>query len=132
MSGTGAATVLRTQGLEVEAPLAFAALHRLLRPLNGFGISLPAPQARALGVAFGEQDGPSVEPFLLGIATLTMLTAAAEEQLVLCVVDDAHWLDPATADALLFCARRIGADRVGHAVRSPRRRGQQVRRSGPC
>ena len=63
-------------------------------------------------MAFGEEDGPSVEPFLVAIATLSILTAAAEESLVLCVVDDAHWLDPATADALLFCARRIGADRV--------------------
>ena len=106
------ATVLRTQGLEAEAPLAFAALHRLLRPVMRLRDELPAPQARALRVAFGDEDGPSVEPFLVGVATLTMLTAAAEEGLVLCVVDDAHWLDPATADALLFCARRIGADRA--------------------
>jgi DNA-binding CsgD family transcriptional regulator len=112
VSATGSASVLRTQGLEVEAPLAFAALHRLLRPVMRLRDQLPAPQARALRVAFGEEDGPTVEPFLVGIATLTMLTAAAEEQLVLCVVDDAHWLDPATADALLFSARRIGADRV--------------------
>ena len=107
-----AATVLRTQGLEVEAPLAFAALHRLLRPVMRLREQLPAPQARALRVAFGEEDGPAVEPFLVGIATLGILTAAAEERLLLCIVDDAHWLDPATADALLFCARRIGADRV--------------------
>ena len=104
--------MLRTQGLEVEAPLAFAALHRLLRPLTRLREELPAPQARALRVAFGEEDGPSVEPFLVGVATLSLLTAAAEESLVLCVVDDAHWLDPATAGALLFCARRLGADRV--------------------
>ena len=63
-------------------------------------------------MAFGEDDGPSVEPFLVGVATLSLLTAAAEEGLVLCVVDDAHWLDPASAGALLFCARRLGADRV--------------------
>ena len=104
--------MLRTQGLEVEAPLAFAALHRLLRPVTRLRGALPAPQARALRVAFGEEDGPSVEPFLVGVATLSLLTAAAEESLVLCVVDDAHWLDPATAGALLFCARRLGADRV--------------------
>jgi DNA-binding CsgD family transcriptional regulator len=109
---TAEATVLRTQGLEVEAPLAYAALHRLLRPLTRLRSHLPPPQARALRVAFGEEDGPSVEPFLVGVATLTLLTAAAEEELVLCAVDDAHWLDPATADALLFCARRIGADRI--------------------
>jgi DNA-binding CsgD family transcriptional regulator/tetratricopeptide (TPR) repeat protein len=106
------AVVLRTQGLEVEAPLAFAALHRLLRPLSRLREHLPPPQARALAVAFGEDDGPSVEPFLVGVATLSLLTAAAEESLLLCVVDDAHWLDPASAGALLFCARRLGADRV--------------------
>ena len=106
------AVVLRTQGLEVEAPLAFAALHRLLRPLARLRAHLPPPQARALGVAFGEDDGPSVEPFLVGVATLSLLTAAAEESLVLCVLDDAHWMDPASAGALLFCARRLGADRV--------------------
>ncbi len=106
------ALVLRTQGLEVEAPLGFAALHRLLRPVMRLREQLPAPQARALRVAFGEEDGPSVEPFLVAIATLSMLTTAAEDRLLLCVVDDAHWLDPATADALLFCARRIEADRV--------------------
>jgi len=104
--------VLRTQGLEVEAPLAFAALHRLLRPMMELREQLPAPQARALRVAFGEEEGPPVDPFLVAVATLTMVTMAAEERVVLCVVDDAHWLDAATADALLFCARRIGADRV--------------------
>lgn len=105
-------TVLRTRGLEVEAPLAFGALHRLLLPLARLRGQLPMPQARALRVAFGEDDGPSVEPFLVGVATLSLLTAAGEEAPVLCVVDDAHWLDPATAGALLFCARRLGADRV--------------------
>lgn len=108
----GAALVLRTQGVEVEAPLAFAALHRLLRPLMRLREGLPVPQARALRMAFGEEDGPAVEPFLVAVATLSLLTTAAEESLVLCVVDDAHWLDSATADALLFCARRVSADRV--------------------
>ncbi len=106
------ATVLTTQGLEAEAPLAFAALHRLLRPVLRVREDLPAPQSRALGVAFGLLDGPAVEPFLVAVATLSMLTAAAEEKLVVCLIDDAHWLDPASADALLFCARRLGADRV--------------------
>jgi DNA-binding CsgD family transcriptional regulator/tetratricopeptide (TPR) repeat protein len=112
VAGAGDATVLRTQGLEVEAPLAFAALHRLLRPVSRLRGGLPGPQARALRVAFGEEEGASVEPFLVGVATLSILTAAAEENLVLCVVDDAHWLDAATAGALLFCAHRLGADRV--------------------
>ena len=105
-------TLLRTQGIEAEAPLPFAALHRLLLPLTRLRNHLPPPQARALGVAFGEEDGPSVEPFLVGVATLSLLTSAGEETPVLCIVDDAHWLDPASAGALLFCARRLGADRV--------------------
>jgi hypothetical protein len=81
LAGAGQATVLRAQGLEVEAPLAFAALHRLLRPLTRLRPVLVEPQARALRVAFGEEEGPSVEPFLVGVATLSILTTAAEENL---------------------------------------------------
>lgn len=112
VAGAGDVTVLRTRGLQVEAPLAFAALHRLLRPVARLRAGLPGPQARALRVAFGEEDGAPVEPFLVGVATLSVLTTAAEENPVLCVVDDAHWLDAATVGALLFCAHRLGADRV--------------------
>jgi len=111
-SGHAGLRVLRTQGLESESPLAFGALHRLLRPILDLLARLPLPQARALRVAFGAEDGSPVEPFLVGIATLSMLTEAAEEAPVLCVVDDAHWLDTASADALLFAARRLEADRV--------------------
>ena len=104
--------MLRTEGLEVEAQLVFAALHRLLRPLPRPRTERTAPQARALRVAFGEDDGTFGRAVLVDVATLSMLTNAAEENLVLCVVDDAHWLDSATAEALLFGARRLGADRV--------------------
>ncbi len=112
VADAGDALVLRTRGLEVEAPLAFAALHRLLLPVMRLREQLPGPQARALRVAFGEDDGPQVEPFVVAVATLSMLTVAAEENTVVCVVEDAHWLDSATTNALLFCARRLGADRV--------------------
>jgi DNA-binding CsgD family transcriptional regulator/tetratricopeptide (TPR) repeat protein len=104
--------VLRTQGVESEAPLAFAALHRLLRPVLGSVDRLPAPQSRALQSAFGLVDDATVEPFLVALATLSMLTAAAEEAPVLCVVDDAQWLDEASAEALLVASRRLQADRV--------------------
>jgi len=104
--------VLRTQGVESEAPLAFAALHRLLRPVLGLLERLPAPQARSLRAAFGQEDADSVQPFLVALATLSMLTEAAEDAPVLCVVDDAQWLDQATADAVLVASRRLGADRV--------------------
>ncbi len=106
-----AARVLRTAGVESESPLPFAALHRLLRPVVNFE-RLPVPQARALRVAFGLEDGPTVEPFMVGMATLSALTDAAEGGPVVCVVDDAHWLDSASADALLFAARQLDADPV--------------------
>ena len=74
---------------------------------------LPGPQARALRIAFGLEDGPTVEPFLVGVATLTVLTDAAEPvRPLLCVIDDSHWLDSASADALLFAARQLAADPV--------------------
>jgi DNA-binding CsgD family transcriptional regulator len=104
--------VLRTQGVESERPPAFAALHRLLRPVLGLVERLPAPQARSLRAAFGQQDADSVQPFLVALATLSMLTEAAEDAPVLCVVDDAQWLDQATCDAVLVASRRLGADRV--------------------
>jgi len=112
VTGAGDARVLRTQGLESESPLAFAALHRLLRPVLRLLDRLPVPQARALRVAFGQEEGAAIEPFLVAVATLSILTEVAEESPVLCVVDDAHWLDVASADALLFTARRLQADRV--------------------
>ena len=102
--------VLRAQGVESEAP--FAALHRLLRPVLGILDRLPAPQAGALRAAFGQADDVGVEPFLVALATLSLLTEAAEDATVLCVIDDAQWLDQATADAVLVASRRLGADRV--------------------
>ncbi|HEX6886766.1 MAG TPA: AAA family ATPase, partial [Candidatus Nanopelagicales bacterium] len=108
----GGARVLRTAGVESESPMPFAALHRLLRPIADLDL-LPPPQARALRVAFGLEDGPTVEPFLVGVATLSALTeAGVDGGPVLCVVDDAQWLDSASADALLFAARRMSADPV--------------------
>ena len=108
----GGVRVLRTAGIESESPLPYAALHRLLRPVMDLD-RLPAPQARALRVAFGLEDGPTVEPFLVGVGCLSVLTDAAEDDVpVVCVVDDAHWLDSASADALLFTARQLSADPV--------------------
>ena len=104
--------VLSAQGLESEAPLAFAGLHQLLRPVLSLLDRLPEPQARALRIAFGQQDGPSEDPFLIALATLTMLSEAADAGPVLCIVDDAHWLDSASTAALLFVARRLRADPV--------------------
>jgi DNA-binding CsgD family transcriptional regulator/tetratricopeptide (TPR) repeat protein len=104
-------TVLRTQGIESEAPLAFAALHRLLRPLRSRVGELAAPQAQALRVAFGEESGDT-DRFLVFLAALGLLTEAAHDGPVLAMVDDAHWLDDASAAALLFVARRLEVEPV--------------------
>ena len=104
--------ILRTQGIESESPLPFAALQRLLRPVMRHVEHLPARQATALRAAFGETDTAAGDRFLVFLATLSLLAEAAEESPVLCVVDDAHWLDEASTAALLFVARRLGPERV--------------------
>ena len=103
--------VLRTQGVESESPLAFAALQRLLWPLRKGVGGLPAPQRAALQAAFGEVEGEG-DRFLAFLGTLSLLDDAAEERPVLVIADDAHWLDEASANALLFVARRLQAERV--------------------
>ena len=103
--------VLRTQGVESESPLAFAALQRLLWPLRKHLDELPKPQAVALGGALGEREGEG-DRFLIFLGVLSLLSDVAEEQPVVVVVDDAHWLDEASAAALLFVARRLQAERV--------------------
>src|SRR5499427_5387082 len=111
-SRAAGARVLWTQGIESESPLAFAALHRLLRPVLPHLDRLPVPQARALRGAFGEQEGSVADRLVVFVATLSLLSEAAEERPVIAVVDDAQWLDSASAEALLFVARRLLADRV--------------------
>lgn len=115
VAGITDARVLRTRGNEAESPLAFAALHRLLIPLLPQLPSLPAPQARALSVIFGltaPQSGIEDDRFLVFLGVLSLLTDAAKDAPVVCVVDDAHWLDDASAAALLFVARRVEHERV--------------------
>jgi DNA-binding CsgD family transcriptional regulator len=114
--------VLWTQGIESESPLAFAALNRLVRPVVAHLDQIPATQARALRVALGQTpaDGASDERtragsddrLLVFVAVLSLLAEIAETQPVLCVVDDAQWLDSASGDALQFVARRLGPDRI--------------------
>jgi DNA-binding CsgD family transcriptional regulator len=105
--------VARVAGVESEMDLGFAGLHQLLIPLLDGLDRLPAPQRAALGAAFGLTTGPSPDRFLVGLATLTLLTTAGASRPVLCVVDDAQWLDRASAEVLGFVARRLLADRVG-------------------
>ena len=105
--------IVRMVALESERSLGFAAVHQLLVPLLRAMDRLPEPQRRALGVAFGMVNGPPADPFLVGLAVLTLLSDAAEVRPVLCVIDDAQWLDEESAGVLNFVARRLLADRVG-------------------
>jgi DNA-binding NarL/FixJ family response regulator len=100
-------------GVESEISMEFGGLHQLLVPCLSELEDLPPPQRGALRVAFGQEAGPPPERFLVGLAALTLLSRAAEAQPLLCIVDDAHWLDPESAQVLGFVARRLYADRVG-------------------
>jgi DNA-binding CsgD family transcriptional regulator len=117
-SGCG---IARAAGVESEMELAFAGLHQLCAPFIDRLERLPGPQRDALGAAFGLQAGDAPDRFVVGLAVLTLLSDAAEERPLVCVVDDAQWLDGASAQALAFVARRLGAESVGlvFAVREP-------------
>ncbi|HEY2600298.1 MAG TPA: LuxR C-terminal-related transcriptional regulator [Thermoleophilaceae bacterium] len=104
--------VLRAAGVESEMELAFAALQQLCAPMLDRLGQLPAPQQDALGVAFGLRAGNAPDRFLVGLAVLSLLAEVAEDQPLLCVVDDAQWLDRASAQALVFVARRLLAESV--------------------
>ena len=104
--------VVRTAGVEGEMNLDYAALQQLCSPILEFSERLPDPQRDALGVAFGLSAGQAPSPFLVGLAVLGLLSEAAEQQPLLCAVDDSQWLDSASARALAFVARRLLADRV--------------------
>jgi DNA-binding CsgD family transcriptional regulator len=108
--------VLQARGVESEAELAFATLHQLLRPVLGQVDALPHPQAKALRAAFGLEQAAGDDRFLVSVAVLSLLAEAAERVPVLCVLDDAHWLDEASANALAFAARRLEAERVAMLV----------------
>jgi hypothetical protein len=104
--------VVRASGVESEMELAFAVLHQLCAPLLDRLEGLPAPQRRALEITFGLSEGPAPDRFFVGLAVLGLLSEAAEERQLLCVIDDAQWLDRASAQALAFVARRLQADSV--------------------
>jgi DNA-binding NarL/FixJ family response regulator len=104
--------VLSSRGVESEAQLPFAALHQLLRPALRSVDKLPEPQARALRRALGLEGGGGDDRFLVSVAVLSLLAEAAERRPLLCLVDDAHWLDDSSADALVFAARRLEAEGI--------------------
>ncbi len=112
MRAAGDMRIVRVTAVQSETELSFAALHQLLIPFLGSLKRLPQPQRDALRSAFGLVAAPPPDRFLVGIAALTMITGAALEQPLLCVIDDAQWLDQASTDALGFVARRLSDDPV--------------------
>jgi DNA-binding CsgD family transcriptional regulator/tetratricopeptide (TPR) repeat protein len=104
--------VLAATGVETESALGYAGLQTLLGDFVERADTLPRPQARALRVALGREDGDPPDRFLVSLASLTLLSAIAEERPVLCGLDDAHWLDPPSLDVIAFVARRIEAEHV--------------------
>jgi AAA ATPase domain len=102
--------ILRATGVRTEANLPFAGLHQLLRPILGGLETLPKPQYTALAVAFGLVEGTAEDPFLIALATLTLLADSAANMPILIVADDVQWLDRPSADAVAFVARRLGSD----------------------
>jgi AAA ATPase domain len=132
----GGLRVLSAAGVEPEAALPFSGLHQLVLPLmegapDGSGqrawtdgireasksvfdglAHVPQPQRDALATTFGMGEGPAPDPFLVGLATLSLLSAASTERALLCVVDDAQWLDRASAQTLAFVARRLSDESV--------------------
>ncbi len=113
--------VVRAAGVESEMELAYAAVHQLCMPLLGRLGRLPEPQRDALRIVFGLSAGPPPDGFLVGLAVLSLLADVAEKRPLLCVVDDAQWLDHASARTLGFVARRLLAEPVGlvFAAREP-------------
>jgi DNA-binding CsgD family transcriptional regulator len=109
-AAAGHVRVLRASGAESERDLPYATLHQLCLPLLDGLDRLPAPQAEALATIFGARTGPAPSPFLVGLGVLNLLAEAARDRPLLCVVDDAHWLDDASAQTVSFVARRLRAE----------------------
>ena len=112
IAGADGFRVIRGAGIEEESELPFAGLHLLLRPALDRIDALPGVQAEALRGALGLAKAGPPDRFLVGLAVLSLLAELAAEQPLLCVVDDAQWLDRASADALLFAARRLDSESI--------------------
>src|SRR5919112_82612 len=114
-------TVVRAVGVQSDVELGFAGLHQLCAPLLDQLPELPDPQRQAMEIVFGQSAGPAPDRFFVGLAVLGLFAAAADQRPLLCVVDDAQWLDQASALTLAFVARRLLAEPVGivFAAREP-------------
>ena len=104
--------VTHIAGFESEFELPFAALHQLCAPMLEVRDALPEPQAHALAIAFGETAGTAPDRFLVGLAVLTLLSEVATEAPLVCMIDDAQWLDESSRHALQFVGRRLLAESV--------------------
>src|SRR4051812_1867314 len=115
------ATIVRAVGVQSDMELAYAALHQLCGPVLDRLEALPAPQRRAMEIVFGLTAGDAPDRFLVGLAVLSLFSEVAEQRPLLCVVDDAQWLDQASALTLAFVARRLLAEPVAmiFAAREP-------------
>src|SRR5256885_6267726 len=122
--------VVRAAGVQSEMELAFAGLHQLLASMLDRLDGLPAPQSEALRTAFGLASGRPPDRFFVGLAVLNLLSDVAEEQPLLCVVDDEQWLDRGSADVLAFVARRLGAESVGLIFAARAGSGELARAAG--
>ena len=113
--------IARAAGVESEMELAFAGLHQLCAPMLDRLERLPDPQGNALEVAFGLAKGDPPDRFLVALAVLSLISEVAEEQPLVCLIDDAQWLDQASAQGLAFAARRLLAEQVAllFAIREP-------------
>jgi DNA-binding CsgD family transcriptional regulator/tetratricopeptide (TPR) repeat protein len=113
--------VAQVTGVQSEMELAFAGLHQLCAPMLEYLGRIPEPQQDALQTAFGVAAGPPPDRFLVGLAVLSLVSEVAREQPLICLIDDAQWLDQASAQTLGFVARRVVADQVGlvFAARDP-------------
>jgi DNA-binding CsgD family transcriptional regulator len=104
--------VVRAAGAEPEMALAYAGLHQLCAPVLDLRDRLPDPQRDALATVFGLSAGPPPDRFLVGLATLALFAEVAEQQPLVCIVDDAQWFDDASAQILGFVSHRLGAERI--------------------
>ena len=112
--------VVRVTGVQSEMELAFAGLHQLCAPMLAQLGRIPGPQQVALQTAFGVAAGPPPNRFLVGLAVLSLLSVAAGDQPLICLIDDAQWLDQASEQTLGFAGRLAGGRPGRHGVRGPR------------
>jgi DNA-binding CsgD family transcriptional regulator len=118
--------VARAVGVESEMELAYSGLHQMCLPMLDHLDRLPLPQRNALATVFGLSAGPAPDGFLVGLATLTLFADVSEQQPLVCIVDDAQWLDQASAQILGFVGRRLFAERIALVCAARRGIGDHV------